>query len=57
MGTHGARVARGARGNSDKGDDDNHQESVMRGGVSALGGNIWVIGGVPPTVISGVEFK
>ena len=48
--------ARGARGNRDEGDDDNHQESVMGGEVNTHGENIWVVGGAPPTVISGVEF-
>ena len=39
-GARGARVACGARGNRDKGDDGNHQESVMGGEVNTLGGNI-----------------
>ena len=37
---HGARVAPETHGNHDEGDDDNHQESVMGGRASALGGNI-----------------
>ena len=28
----------------------------MGGEVNAPGENIWVVGGAPPTVISGVEF-
>ena len=55
-GARGARLARGAHGNRDKGDDDNHQELVMGGEVNAPGENIWVVGGAPPTVISGAEF-
>ena len=56
MGARGARVARGARGNRNEKDDDNHQKSVMGGKVNAPGGNIRIIGGAPPTVISGAEF-
>ncbi|GFS43505.1 hypothetical protein Acr_00g0085530 [Actinidia rufa] len=55
-GARGARVAHGARGDRDEGDNDNHHESVMGGGAHAFGGNVWVIGGAPPTVISGTEF-
>ena len=56
MGARGARVAHGARGNRDEGDDDNHQESVMGGGASAPGGNVGGIGDAPPTVFGGTEF-
>ncbi|GFS35773.1 hypothetical protein Acr_00g0041940 [Actinidia rufa] len=56
MGARRACVARRARGNRDEGDDDYHQESVMGGKVNAPSGNIWVVGGAPPTVINGVEF-
>ena len=52
----GASVAYGARGNHDEGDDDNHQESVMGGEANAPSGNVWVVGGAPPTLISGAEF-
>ncbi|GFZ12759.1 hypothetical protein Acr_23g0011440 [Actinidia rufa] len=38
-GARGARGAHGARRNHDEEDDGNHQESVMGGGASALGGN------------------
>ncbi|GFZ04227.1 hypothetical protein Acr_16g0008510 [Actinidia rufa] len=31
-------------------------ESMMGGGPHAFGGNVWVVGGAPPTVISGTEF-
>ncbi|GFS30239.1 hypothetical protein Acr_00g0010910 [Actinidia rufa] len=55
-GARGARVAHGARGDRDEGDNDNHHESVMEGGAHAFGGNVWVVGGAPPTVISGTEF-
>ncbi|GFS29748.1 hypothetical protein Acr_00g0008190 [Actinidia rufa] len=55
-GARGACVAHGARGDRDEGDNDNHHESVMEGGAHAFGGNIWVVGGAPPTVISGTEF-
>ncbi|GFS36700.1 hypothetical protein Acr_00g0047500 [Actinidia rufa] len=48
--------AHGARGDCDEGDNDNHHESVMGGGAHAFGGNVWVVGGAPPTVISGTEF-
>ncbi|GFZ09434.1 hypothetical protein Acr_21g0000330 [Actinidia rufa] len=52
----GASVACVARGNRDEGDEDNHQESVMGGEANAPSGNVWVIGGAPPTVISAAEF-
>ncbi|GFS35683.1 hypothetical protein Acr_00g0041470 [Actinidia rufa] len=55
-GARGAHVAHGARGDRDKGDNDNHHESVMGGGAHAFGGNVWVVGGAPPMVISGTEF-
>ncbi|GFS33916.1 hypothetical protein Acr_00g0031220 [Actinidia rufa] len=55
-GARGARVAHGARGDRDEGDNENHHESVMGGGAHAFGGNVWVVGGAPPTVISGTEF-
>ncbi|GFZ15808.1 hypothetical protein Acr_25g0002170 [Actinidia rufa] len=56
-GARGARVAHGARGDrDDEGDNDNHHESVMEGGAHAFGGNVWVVGGAPPRVISGTEF-
>ncbi|GFY94256.1 hypothetical protein Acr_09g0007020 [Actinidia rufa] len=48
--------ARGARGDRDEGDNDNHHESVIGGGAHAFGGNVWFVGGAPPTVISGTEF-
>ncbi|GFY83219.1 hypothetical protein Acr_02g0014590 [Actinidia rufa] len=53
---HGARVAHEAHGNYDEGENDNNQESVMRGETNAFGENVWVIGGAPPMVISGAEF-
>ncbi|GFZ22031.1 hypothetical protein Acr_29g0011930 [Actinidia rufa] len=56
-GACGARVAHGARGDCDERDNDNHHESVMGGRAHAFGGNVWVVGGAPPTVISGTEFK
>ncbi|GFY90844.1 hypothetical protein Acr_07g0010410 [Actinidia rufa] len=52
----GARATHRACENRDEGDDDNHQESVMGGEANAFGGNIWVVGGAPPMVISGAEF-
>ncbi|GFS35027.1 hypothetical protein Acr_00g0037430 [Actinidia rufa] len=52
----GARVARGIRGNRDEGNDDNHQESLMGGGASALGGNVGGVGGIPPTIVGGTKF-
>ena len=55
-GARGARVAHRAYRTRDEGDDNNHQESVMGGEVNAPGGNVWVVGGAPPTVISGAEF-
>ncbi|GFZ03409.1 hypothetical protein Acr_16g0000330 [Actinidia rufa] len=55
-GARGAHVAHGARGDRDEGDNDNHHKSVMRGGAHAFGGNIWVVGGAPPMVISGMKF-
>ncbi|GFY87396.1 hypothetical protein Acr_05g0010350 [Actinidia rufa] len=55
-GKRGARAAHGARENRDEGDNDNHHESVMGGGANAFGGNVWIVGGAPPTVISGTEF-
>ncbi|GFS42967.1 hypothetical protein Acr_00g0082830 [Actinidia rufa] len=39
-----------------RGDNDNHHGSAMEGEANAFGGNVWVIGGAPPTVISGTEF-
>ena len=51
-----ARVARGAHGNRDEEEDDNHQELVMGREVNAPDGNVWVVGSAPPTVISGAEF-
>ena len=42
-GACGARVARGARGDHEEGDGENHQESVMGGGT-------------PPTVFGGGKF-
>ena len=53
---HGASVARGTRGNRNEGDDDNHQESVMGGGVSAPRGNVGGGGGIPPAVVGGSKF-
>ncbi|GFS36792.1 hypothetical protein Acr_00g0048090 [Actinidia rufa] len=55
-GARGACAAHGAREKRDEGDDDNHQESVMEGEANAFGGNVWVVGGAPPTVISGTKF-
>ncbi|GFS40645.1 hypothetical protein Acr_00g0069680 [Actinidia rufa] len=55
-GARGARVAHGARGDRDEGNNDNHHESVMGGGAHVFGKNVWVGGGAPPTVISGTEF-
>ncbi|GFZ09981.1 hypothetical protein Acr_21g0005800 [Actinidia rufa] len=49
-GARGARVAHGARGDRDEGDNDNHHESVMGGGAHAFGGNVWVVGVVRNTV-------
>ncbi|GFZ05513.1 hypothetical protein Acr_17g0010850 [Actinidia rufa] len=49
-------LAHGARGNHDQGDNDNHHESAIEGEANAFGGNVWVVGGAPPTVISGTEF-
>ncbi|GFZ17988.1 hypothetical protein Acr_26g0012570 [Actinidia rufa] len=49
-GARGARGARGPRGIREEGDGENHQESVMGGGV---GGNA---GGAPPAVLGGAEF-
>ncbi|GFY91165.1 hypothetical protein Acr_07g0013610 [Actinidia rufa] len=49
-------VACKTRRNHDEGDDGNYQEPVMGGEANALGGNIWIVGYTPPTVISGVEF-
>ncbi|GFZ10907.1 hypothetical protein Acr_22g0003050 [Actinidia rufa] len=53
IGARGARGARGTRRNHDEEDDGNHQESVMGGGASALGGHM---GGAPSTVLGGAEF-
>ncbi|GFS41415.1 hypothetical protein Acr_00g0074170 [Actinidia rufa] len=55
-GARGACAAHGARGNRDEGDNDNHHESAIEGEANAFGGNVWVVGGAPPTVISGTEF-
>ncbi|GFS30325.1 hypothetical protein Acr_00g0011350 [Actinidia rufa] len=55
-GARGACAAHGARGNRDEGDNDNHHESAIEGEANAFGGNVWVVGGVPPMVISGTEF-
>ncbi|GFS40851.1 hypothetical protein Acr_00g0070870 [Actinidia rufa] len=55
-GVRGACAAHGARGNRDEGDNDNHHESAMEGEANAFGGNVWVLGGAPPTLISGMEF-
>ncbi|GFZ03512.1 hypothetical protein Acr_16g0001360 [Actinidia rufa] len=55
-GVHGACAAHGARGNRDQGDNDNHHESAIEGEANAFGGNVWVVRGAPPTVISGMEF-
>ncbi|GFZ05113.1 hypothetical protein Acr_17g0006850 [Actinidia rufa] len=52
----GACAADKARENRDEGDNDNHHESAMEGEANAFGGNVWVVGGAPPTVISGTEF-
>ena len=52
----GARVSRRSRGTRDEVDDDNHQESVMGGGASAFGGNVGGVGGIPPSVVGGMEF-
>ena len=40
-------------GNMKEGNGENHQESVMGGGVNALGGNV---GGAPPTAFGVAEF-
>ncbi|GFZ07784.1 hypothetical protein Acr_19g0007210 [Actinidia rufa] len=55
-GARGARVAHGARGDRDEGDNDNHHESVMGEEPMLLAKTFWVVGGAPPTVISGTEF-
>ena len=55
-GARGARVACKACGVRDEGDDDNHQESVMGGRASALGGSVENVKGSPPTVLGGAKF-
>ncbi|GFS40584.1 hypothetical protein Acr_00g0069420 [Actinidia rufa] len=55
-GARGTRVAHEARGDRDEGGNDNHHESVIGAGAHAFGGNVLVVGGAPPTVISGTEF-
>ncbi|GFY83660.1 hypothetical protein Acr_03g0004340 [Actinidia rufa] len=55
MEARGARTAHGACENCDDGDNDNHHESVMGGEANAFGGNIWIVGGAPPTVISDIS--
>ncbi|GFZ16971.1 hypothetical protein Acr_26g0002410 [Actinidia rufa] len=48
-GVRGAHIARGASRNREEGDGENHQESVIGGGVNALrgnvGGNVGAVGG------------
>ena len=48
-----AGVARGARGNRDEDNGDNHQESMMGGGANVLGENVR---GAPPAVFGEMEF-
>ncbi|GFY87099.1 hypothetical protein Acr_05g0007380 [Actinidia rufa] len=55
-GARGACATHGARGNRDEGDNDNHHESAMEREANAFDGNVWVVGGAPPTVISSTEF-
>ncbi|GFY97572.1 hypothetical protein Acr_12g0001130 [Actinidia rufa] len=55
-GARGACAGHGAHGNCDEGDNNNHHESVMEGEANAFGGNIWVVGGAPPTMISDTKF-
>ncbi|GFS31415.1 hypothetical protein Acr_00g0017180 [Actinidia rufa] len=56
IGARGARIVHRARENREEGYNDNHHESEMGGEAHAFGGNFWVVGGAPPTVISGTEF-
>ncbi|GFY87683.1 hypothetical protein Acr_05g0013220 [Actinidia rufa] len=55
-GARGTCAAYRACGNRDERDNDNHHDSAMEGKANAFGGNVWIIGGAPPTVISGMEF-
>ncbi|GFY93879.1 hypothetical protein Acr_09g0003250 [Actinidia rufa] len=55
-GARGACVEHGARENRDEGDNDNHHGSAMEGEANAFSGNVWIVGGAPPTVVSGTKF-
>ncbi|GFY87678.1 hypothetical protein Acr_05g0013170 [Actinidia rufa] len=46
----------GACENSEEGDGENHQESMIRGGANTLGGNVRGVGGAPPTTFASAEF-
>ncbi|GFY95687.1 hypothetical protein Acr_10g0010720 [Actinidia rufa] len=48
--------ARGARGNRNEGDGENHQESVIGGGANAPRGDVGGVGGALPAVLGGAEF-
>ena len=52
-GARGTPVARGACGNRDEGDDDNHQESIMGGGDNTLRRGV---GGTTPEIFGGAKF-
>ncbi|GFY91642.1 hypothetical protein Acr_08g0000380 [Actinidia rufa] len=52
----GARGARGAHGNREEGDGENHLESVIGGGANAPGGNVGGVRGTPPTAFGSAEF-
>ncbi|GFZ14488.1 hypothetical protein Acr_24g0006780 [Actinidia rufa] len=56
-GARGACATHGAREKRDEGDDNNHQESVMGGEANAFGGNVWVVGGAPPTAQEQLQVK